>query len=169
MIPKRSWPWWPWIMAGTVLVMLLVVVSKVEAVEVSGSLGAGSSNWRVMAVRVNGESPIPWYVTDKLYNGKVSLCGGVMGSRRRIFAGWGVCNGDTDSRYIGTPWRYNFFAGIYLNKRRTIFALGDHESNCRSAFLGVSQSTCLGLPRGPHDKPNKGINWFRIGFRYKTL
>lgn len=148
--------------------LLYIVIQDAEAVEVSGSLGAGSSDWRVMAVRVNGERPITWYVTDKLYSGKVSLCGGVMGNGRRIFAGWGVCNGDTDSKYIGTPWRYNFFAGVYLNKRRTVFAVGDHESNCRSAFWGLSQSTCLGLPRGPQDKPNDGINWFRIGFRFQS-
>ena len=145
--------------------LLYIVIQDAEAVQVSGSLGAGSSDWRVMAIRVNGERPITWYVTDKLYSDKVSLCGGVMGNGRRIFAGWGVCNGDTDSKYIGTPWRYNFFAGVYLNKRRTVFAMGDHESNCRSAFCGVSQSTFLGLPRGRWDKPNKGINWFRIGFR----
>lgn len=161
---------WVWLWRLLVLFMLVVIATLIEAeaVEVSGSLGAGSSNWRVMAVRVNGVRPITWYVTDKLYSGKVSLCGGVMGNGRRVFAGWGVCNGDTDNRYIGTPWRYNFFAGVYLNKRRTVFAVGDHESNCRSAFWGVSQSTCLGLPRGPWDKPNKALNWLRIGFRFQT-
>jgi hypothetical protein len=148
--------------------LFYIVIQDAQAIEVSGSVGAGSSDWRVMAIRVNGERPITWYVTDKLYSGKVSLCGGVLGNGRRVFAGWGVCNGDTDSRYIGTPWRYNFFAGVYLNKRRTIFAMGDHESNCKSAFWGVSESTCLGLPRGPQDKPNKGINWVRIGFRFNT-